>query len=493
MEFTIANNSVIDQPSSCVIVGIYEDATLSPTAEAIDKQADGLISRLVKRGDIKGKSKQTLLIHDVPNSPIERLLVVGLGKQGKIDQFKYTGIINAAAAAIIKANAADITVCLAEVDVNNTDEAWRVEQLATVFGGQLYRFDQCKSDKGEAPTLDKVQVYVSDATNGNAALLRAEAITQGMNVCKELGNLPGNICTPTYLAEQGQQMAKQFSSIDCEILEEADMKKLGMGCLLSVSAGSEQPAKLVVMQYSGGNKGDQPIALVGKGITFDSGGISIKPASAMDEMKYDMCGAATVFGTLRAIAEMKLPINMVCVVAASENLPGSRATKPGDIVTSMSGQTVEVLNTDAEGRLVLSDALTYVGKFKPKAVIDIATLTGAMVVALGHHITGMMTNHQPLADELLAAGNISNDAIWQMPMTDEFQSELDSNFADIANIGDRWGGSITAACFLSRFTKDYQWAHLDIAGTAWKSGKAKGATGRPVALLTHYLISQANK
>ena len=313
-----------------------------------------------------------------------------------------------------------------------------------------------------------------------------------MKLARDLGNLPGNICTPTYLAQQAAELAQSYG-MKLEVLEREDMQKLGMGSLLSVSRGSRQPPKLIVLQYSKGKSDQKPVALVGKGITFDAGGISIKPAAEMDEMKYDMCGAASVLGTLKAVAELDLPINLVGVIPASENLPDGDASKPGDIVTSMSGQTIEVLNTDAEGRLVLCDAMTYTERFEPEAVVDIATLTGACVIALGHHATGLYGNSDSLVKELANAGDEAFDRAWPMPLWDDYQEQLKSNFADMANIGGRAAGSVTAACFLSRFAKKFDWAHLDIAGTAWVSGKEKGATGRPVPLLTHFLMQRCEK
>ena len=322
---------------------------------------------------------------------------------------------------------------------------------------------------------------------------QAAATVHGIDLAKTLGNLPGNICTPSYLAAKSLALGKEHKSIKTTVLEEKDMQKLGMGSFLSVTRGSEQPAKLISLEYYGADKKQKPIVLVGKGITFDSGGISLKPGAEMDEMKYDMCGAASVLGTLQAIAKMGLKINVVGVIPTCENMPSGTATKPGVIVTSMSGQTIEILNTDAEGRLILCDALTYSAKFNPDTVIDIATLTGACVIALGHVASGMFANEDKLARELLAAGEQSYDRAWQLPLWEDYQPLLDSNFADMANIGGRAGGTITAACFLARFTKDYRWAHLDIAGTAWKSGKEKGSTGRPVPLLTQYLINRASR
>jgi leucyl aminopeptidase len=313
-----------------------------------------------------------------------------------------------------------------------------------------------------------------------------------MNLAKDLGNLPGNVCTPSYLADEARRLAKRWK-LGVQVLERKDMEKLGMGTLLSVARGSHQPPKFIVMRHDGAGRKSKPVVLVGKGITFDTGGISIKPAPEMDEMKFDMCGAASVFGTLRAVAEMKLPLNVIGIVPATENMPGGSATKPGDIVTSMSGQTVEILNTDAEGRLILCDALTYAERFEPAAVVDIATLTGACVIALGHVASGLYASKDDLAEELLESGTDAWDRAWRMPLWDDYQEQLKSNFADMANIGGRPAGSVTAACFLARFAGKYDWAHLDIAGTAWVSGKNKGATGRPVPLLTSFLMKRASR
>ncbi|HEY8086041.1 MAG TPA: leucyl aminopeptidase, partial [Methylophilaceae bacterium] len=344
-------------------------------------------------------------------------------------------------------------------------------------------------------SLKKLVVNVPQRNHlaiGEAALKQAQAIANGVELARELGNLPGNICTPTYLAEQAQELAKTYK-LKIEVLERADMEVLGMGSLLSVARGSRQPPKFIVLQYNKGKSTQKPVVLIGKGITFDAGGISIKPAAEMDEMKFDMCGAASVLGTMKAVAELELPINLVVLVPTSENLPDGDANKPGDVVTSMSGQTIEVLNTDAEGRLILCDAMTYAERFEPEVVVDIATLTGAIVIALGHHVSGLFSNDDSLARALLNAGEEAWDRAWHMPMWEDYQDLLKSNFADMANIGGRAGGSITAACFLSRYAKKYDWAHLDIAGTAWKSGKEKGATGRPVPLLTHFLLQRTSK
>ncbi len=393
--------------------------------------------------------------------------------------------------------AADLLLYLDGMDITGRDLRWKVRQAVEALEDSGYRFTEMKSKpEDKKPKLRKVSFGLPGSSKTQQgelqrALAEGAAIGKGKQYAKTLGNLPGNVCTPTYLAKQGRALAEQYQKLTTRVLSEKQMEDLGMHSLLSVSAGSAQPAKLVIMTYKGGSKKSAPQVLVGKGITFDTGGISLKPGAAMDEMKFDMCGAASVFGTMIAVAELALPINLIGIVAAAENMPGSKATKPGDIVTSMSGQTIEILNTDAEGRLVLCDALTYAERFKPAAIIDIATLTGACVIALGRHATGLFSNQDSLAEEILAAGNAANDRAWQLPAWDDYQEQLDSNFADMANIGGREAGSITAACFLSRYTKKQRWAHLDIAGTAWLSGTHKGASGRPVPLLTQYLLDRS--
>jgi leucyl aminopeptidase len=368
-----------------------------------------------------------------------------------------------------------------------------IRQAVFAAANSTYRSDSLKSKPAKAATLKHITFGMVDKPTAalKSTLDQAVAIAHGMALAKTLGNLPGNVCTPSHLSTRAQDLSKTHKSIKTTVLEEKDMRKLGMGSFLAVSQGSAQPPKLITMEYQGADKKQKPVVLVGKGITFDSGGISLKPGAEMDEMKYDMCGAASVLGTMQAIAEIGLKLNVVGVIPTCENLPSGKAIKPGDIVTSMSGQTIEILNTDAEGRLILCDALTYSKKFNPDTVIDIATLTGACVIALGNVASGMFSNEDKLAQELLAAGDLTHDRAWQLPLWDDYQPLLDSNFADMQNIGGRAGGTITAACFLWRFTKDYRWAHLDIAGTAWNSGKQKGATGRPVPLLTQYLINCA--
>ncbi len=492
MEFSIKQSSPEKQRSGCVVVGVHEGGKLSSAAQALDKAAAHRLSDLTARGDMNGKTASTLLLHKLPGIAAERVLLVGLGKAGELDNKASVDILRAAFAALNATAAKDATLYVID-EVLGKDAAWVIKQAVFAAAGQAFRADGLKSEPAKAATLKSVTFATPGKPSAllKNALDQAAATAHGMDLAKTLGNLPGNICTPTYLAAKALALGKAHKSIKTTVLEEKDMQKMGMGSFLSVTRGSEQPAKLITLEYSGADKKQRPIVLVGKGITFDSGGISLKPGAEMDEMKYDMCGAASVLGTLQAIAEMGLKLNVVGVIPTCENLPSGRATKPGDIVTSMSGQTIEILNTDAEGRLILCDALTYAAKFKPDTVIDIATLTGACVIALGHVASGLFTNEDKLAKELLAAGEQTHDRVWQLPLWDDYQPLLDSNFADMQNIGGRAGGTITAACFLSRFTRDYRWAHLDIAGTAHKSGKEKGATGRPVPLLTQYLINRA--
>ena len=486
MEFSIKSGSPEKQRSACVVVGVYESRKLTLAAELLDKAADGYISGIVRRGDMEGKSGSTLLLQNVPGTLCERVLLVGLGKEKDFREKEFTTAIRNTVKTLNETGAFDASIFLTELPVKKRSIGWRIRQATMVAFDATYKFDQFKSKKDEVRRpLRKLTLAVerrNELTLAEEALAQGLAIAEGMAMTKTLGNLPANICHPTYLAEQAQAMAKEFN-LGCVILERADMEKLGMHSLLSVSQGSRQPPKLIVLSYKGAKASDKPIVLVGKGVTFDTGGISLKPGAEMDEMKYDMCGAASVLGTMQAVARMALPINLTIVVPATENMPDGMATRPGDIVTSMSGQTIEILNTDAEGRLILCDALTYAERFEPDTVIDVATLTGACVVALGHIATGLFSNKDALARDLLDAGDESYDRAWHMPLWDDYQELLKSP----------WGGSITAACFLSRFTKKYEWAHLDIAGTAWKSGADKGATGRPVPLLTHYLMQRAGK
>jgi leucyl aminopeptidase len=494
VEFSIKSGSPEKQRSACVVVGVFEPRKLSVPAELIDNAARQHLSDLLRRGDMEGKTGSTLLLHNVPGTEADRVLLVGLGKEKEFREKEYRNAVATAIKTLNETGGFDGTVFLTELPVKKRDVAWRVRQAVMVAQETLYRFDHLKSKKDDVRRpLRKVTFCVerrSELAAAEAALLQGEAIAAGQALMKDLANLPANICTPSYLAEQARTMASDLG-LQAEVLEREDMEKLAMHSLLSVARGSHQPPKFIVLRYKGGKAEDKPVVLVGKGVTFDTGGISLKPAPEMDEMKFDMSGAASVIGAIKAAALMKLPLNVIAVVPATENMPGGQATKPGDVVTSMSGQTIEILNTDAEGRLILCDALTYSERLEPDCVVDVATLTGACVIALGHVVTGLFANDDGLARELLDAGQSAYDRAWQLPLLDDYQEQLHSNFADMANIGGRPAGSITAACFLSRFTKKFDWAHLDIAGTAYRGGKKKGSTGRPVPLLAHFLMARA--
>ena len=490
MEFSTKAQRADKQRTPCAVVGIYEDQRLSPSAAALDAASGGRIAALLKSGDLDGKVGSSRILY-TPELACQRILLVGLGREGEVREKSFVEAATAAAKALAGLNIAEASTHLAEIAVTRRDAAWRAEQLVLAAGDAAYRFDALKSEK--APKRGPARLVVMLAKKDvavDAAVARGAAIVAGMRLARDLGNLPGNHCTPSHLARTAQDLAKTHG-LKVKVLDEKEMGKLGMGSLLSVAKGSEEPPRFIVVQHMQGRKGDKPVLLVGKGITFDSGGISLKPAAEMDEMKYDMSGAAAVLGTLRAVAELALPVNVVGLIPACENLPSGRANKPGDIVTSMSGQTIEVLNTDAEGRLILCDALTYAERFEPAAVVDIATLTGACVIALGHVASGLLGNDEALVREVQAAGENAWDRCWPLPLFDEYQEQLKSNFADMANIGGRPAGTITAAAFLSRFARKYPWAHLDIAGTAWKSGKEKGSTGRPVPLLVHFIAARA--
>ncbi|MCB1931611.1 MAG: leucyl aminopeptidase [Candidatus Accumulibacter sp.] len=496
MEFSIKSGNPEKQRSACVVVGVFEPRKLTLAAELIDNAARSHLSDIIRRGDMEGKAGTTLLLHNVPGTLCDRVLLVGLGKEKEFGDREYCDAIRCAVRTLNETGSFDGTVFLTETSVRKRSAAWRVRQAALVAQQTVYRFDQFKSKKDKVRRPLRKLTFIVDRRNELAAaeeaLSQGQAIAEGMSLAKDLANLPGNVCTPSHLAETAQKLAAEHK-LECQILERDEMAALGMHSLLSVAQSSRQAPRLIVLQYKGGKSDEKPVLLVGKGVTFDSGGISLKPAPEMDEMKYDMCGAASVLGAIKAAALMKLPLNLTVIVPSTENMPGGGASRPGDIVTSMSGQTIEILNTDAEGRLILCDALTYAARFEPDTVIDVATLTGACVVALGHVATGLFANNDTLARELEHAGDEAHDRAWQMPLWNDYQELLKSPFADMANIGGRWGGSITAACFLARFTKKYIWAHLDIAGTAWTSGTDKGATGRPVPLLMHYLLKRAGK
>jgi leucyl aminopeptidase len=495
MEFVARIGSAAASRTDCAVVGAYKGGLLTQAAKEIDAVADRLIAGLVKRGDFAGRPGETLLVHNPPGVTARRLLLVGLGEAGKLDMKAWRKAHTAAARALLATGAKDAFSFLSGEAVADADAYALARHAAEAVETAAYRFDELKSRQEEPPPkLAKLTLWIPDRKSQAETELgfqHGKAVALGQSLARNLGNLPANICTPAYLADQARKLAAGNSGLKVSVLETAQMKSLGMNSLLSVAQGSRQPPRLIVMEWHGGPKQKAPIALVGKGVTFDTGGISIKPAAAMDEMKFDMCGAAAVLGTMATVVRLDLPINVVGVIPAVENMPDGMATRPGDIVTTMSGQTVEILNTDAEGRLILCDALTYVRRFKPTTVIDVATLTGACVIALGHHLSGLMSSDETLAREILRAGMDAEDRAWHLPMGEEYDEQLKSNFADFANVAGREGGAVTAACFLSRFTRDLNWAHLDVAGTAWVTGQAKGATGRPVPLLAQFLMSRA--
>ncbi|MGE8362644.1 leucyl aminopeptidase [Pseudomonas sp.] len=495
MEFIVKSVRPETLKTATLVIPVGEGRKLGETAKSIDTASTGAISALLKRGDLAGKLGQTLLAHNLPGLKADRVLLVGCGKDAELSDRQWRKLITATQGVLKNLAGADAVLALGDIQVKARDAYGKARLLVESLADGGYVFDRFKSQKAEPGALKKLTLIADKATQADVerASRHAQAIAAGMAFTKDLGNLPPNLCHPSYLAEEAKALGKAYKNLKVEILDEKKLKELGAGAFLAVAQGSDQPPRMIVLNYQGGKKTEKPYALVGKGITFDTGGISIKPAAGMDEMKYDMCGAASVFGTLKAVLELQLPINLVCLLACAENMPSGGATRPGDIVTTMSGQTVEILNTDAEGRLVLCDTLTYAERFKPQAVIDIATLTGACIVALGSNVSGLMGNNDELVQEILGAGLAADDRAWQLPLYDEYQEQLDSPFADIANIGGPKAGTITAGCFLSRFAKSYRWAHLDIAGTAWISGgKDKGATGRPVPMLTQYLLNRAN-
>jgi len=490
MEFSTRGGQPEALKAQCLMVFAEAGGKLGGAARALDARHGGVIAAAIKRGDLTGKAAQVVALAD----GMTRIVVVGLGKVAEADEASWLKAVRAGLDVVMAGASHDLVVCLDGRPVRRRDAGWYASQLAQVALQAMQRADQLKSKRDDPPRLARLAIWVAegdDLAKAERGLRRGRAIGEGASLARELGNLPANVCTPTYLAERAEALGKQVG-LKVQVFDEKAIGKLGMGSFLSVARGSAEPPRFIVLRYQGAAKDDPPVALVGKGVTFDTGGISIKPAGEMDEMKYDMCGAASVLGTLKAVAQLQLPINVVGLIPATENMPGGTATRPGDIVTSMSGQTIEVLNTDAEGRLILCDALTYAKeKIKPVLAIDIATLTGACVIALGHVASGLFSNDDRLARELLEAGHTAWDRAWHMPLWEDYQQQLSSNFADVANIGGRPAGSVTAACFLSRFTRDMKWAHLDIAGTAWVSGKAKGATGRPVGLLTEFLVSRS--
>jgi len=483
--------------ADCLAIGLFDDNQLTGAAAQLDAASKGQLQRLRDSGDLPSRPGETQLLLQLAGVRARRVLVVGLGKRADFNRRSWRKCVAAALTASLKGKSAHLALALERPAVAELDDYYLGRSVADLAGAALYRVNDQKSGRRPtAPALRRLSL-AGEPASARAALAKGlahgAAISAGQKLLRDLGNLPGNICTPRYLAAQAKSLAAANRSLRARVFDEAQIRRLKMGCLLAVSRGSAEPPRFIVMEYRGGRRGAAPVVLVGKGVTFDTGGISLKDPAAMDEMKYDMCGAGSVLATMQVVAALRLPINVVGLVAAVENMPGSRATKPGDIATSASGRTVEILNTDAEGRLILCDALDYARRFEPAAVVDIATLTGACVVALGHHFSGVMGNDDALARELVQAGADADDRAWQLPLTEDYAEQLRSNFADIANVGGRDGGAITAAAFLGRFTQGLSWAHLDIAGTAWLSGAQKGGTGRPVPLLVEFLLRRAGR
>ena len=501
VQVTLETVPVEKARTGVLVVGAFADGTLpASSSRRIDTRSKGRLSAVIGLGDLGEKAGSTLLLHDLSGIAAERVLLVSLGQRADFGEKAFRDAVAGAAGVIAGGAAHDAAVALADVDVPGRSLAWRLQLATRLLADGAYRFAFPSAvatgdgDGARRRGARTITLLISGkATPQLAGAVRSgQAIAEGMALAKDLGNLPGNVCHPLYLADAARALGAEFG-FDVDVLEREHMRSLGMGAALAVGQASDHPCKFIVMHYKGRGAPDTPIVLVGKGVTFDTGGISLKPGANMDEMKFDMCGAASVFGAMKIAARLALPINLVGIVPAVENMPGGNATRPGDVVRSMSGQTIEVLNTDAEGRLALADALTYAERFNPACVVDIATLTGACVIALGNITSGLLANDDALADELLACGIDSADRAWRLPMFDEYQDQLKSNFADMSNLGGRPAGTITAACFLSRFAKKFKWAHLDIAGTNALSGDAKGATGRPVPLLAQFLINRAGR
>ena len=490
MQYQTQSVSLSEQVDA-LLIGVYEEQVETPSFAKLNELSQNYLRHLYECGDISAKVGQVTLLHNVPNIAAKRLIIVGFGKKDELNVRQFKQSVQAVAQTIKSLKITELVSNLHEVTPKDRDLYWSVRFFAETFDHSNYQFTSFKTSPLAETTLQRVLINCDD-TQANLAIAHANAINAGVKAARDVANMPPNVCNPLYLAEQAKLMAAKFPGVLLEVIDESKMAELGMNAYLAVSRGSSNPAAMSILQFNNApDKNAKPIVLVGKGLTFDAGGISLKPAADMDEMKYDMGGAAAVFGTMYAIAQLNLPLNVIGVLAGCENLPDGNAYRPGDILRTMNGLTVEVLNTDAEGRLVLCDALTYVERFEPELVIDVATLTGACVVALGQHNSGLISSDENLAQDLLQSAQQTQDKAWRLPLSEEYQEQLKSPFADLANIGGRWGGASTAGAFLSNFTQKYRWAHLDIAGTAWLQGANKGATGRPVPLLTQFLINQA--
>ena len=490
MKFTLDTTPAPEVETPCLVIGAFTKTPLTDSAALTDEASDGTLQQLIDRGDIDTGWKSTTLLHGLPGVAAERILVVGYGESDKLDAVRFDAVCKAAGAFLRDNTATSAHLCLHEAEFEGKSAHWRLQQAAFCVDWSNYRYTETRKPKDD----DKEPLKSASFNAGaelQGALDEATSLAKGFHRARELGNLPPNICTPEYLASQAREIAGTYANVSVEVLGPKDMVELKMSSLLAVGQGSANPARLIVLDYRGAGEDSKPYVLVGKGITFDTGGISLKPGANMEQMKFDMGGAAAVIGAFEACADMQLPINLVCIVAAAENMPDGKAYRPGDVLTSMSGKTIEVLNTDAEGRLVLCDALTYSQRYEPAALIDVATLTGACVIALGHHASAVMSKHDDLAGELLEAGTESVDRGWRLPLWDDYQSQLKSSFADMKNVGGQPAGSVTAGCFLSRFAEDQRWAHIDCAGSTWSGNGENGSTGRPVGLLTRYLMDRA--
>ncbi|HET8898303.1 MAG TPA: leucyl aminopeptidase [Rhodanobacteraceae bacterium] len=492
LEYRLVAATADQCDTPCAVVGVYEHGVLSPAAAAIDAASGGALQRLVASGDLSGRVGSHLWLYNLAGIKAPRVLLVGLGKQEHFGAADYDLAVRHAAGALAAAPIHAATSWLTELPVANRDAAWRVRSAVIGNDHAIYRFKLSgRKDGADAkPAAQLAELSLVGEAGLADAVAQGRGIAKGIAFARELGNNPPNICTPAWLAEQARQLAAEHAGVAVEVLEPEQLRALGANALLAVGEGSVNTPRLIVLRWNGGGEA-KPYALVGKGVTFDSGGINIKPGPGMEEMKFDMCGAASVLGAFRAVVELQLPINLVTIVPAAENMPGGKSYRPSDVLTTLAGITVEVLNTDAEGRLILCDALAYAKRYEPQAIVDTATLTGACVIALGKHAHGLFSADDALAAELLAAGEQSLDRAWRLPLWPAYQAQLDSANADIANIGGKSAGAITAACFLSRFTDGMRWAHLDIAGTAWNEGRKGQATGRPVGLLVEWLIGKA--
>ena len=493
MEFGVWSKSLPSLAVDCLVLGVFEEGELSGEARSVDTASGGRLKQLLARGDFAGRTGETLLVGDLPGLTASRVLLTGLGSKKSFQRKSWRRACQAALALLARTRIASCAIALDRPEAKQLDDYYLGRQVAELTGAALYRTNDLKTaKKPPAAALKRVLAGpVRKAAAAERGLVHGAAIAAAAVVQKDLANLPANVCTPTFLAEQARALARRYASLRVRVLDEVAIRREKMGLLLAVSAGSHQPPRFIVIEYRGGKKAEAPVVLVGKGVTFDTGGISLKDPPGMDEMKFDMSGAAAVIAALTLAAQLRLPLNLIGLVAAVENMPGGGATRPGDIVTSASGQTVEILNTDAEGRLILADGLHYARRFRPAVLLDVATLTGACVVALGHHHAGVMGNDERLVHELVEAGVRADDRCWQLPLTEEYFEQLKSNFADFANVGGRDGGAITAATFLGKFTQGMKWAHIDVAGTAYQGGAQKGSTGRPTPLLADFLIHRA--